>query len=346
MHIAINTLPGTELPFPHHVVRYLSQVVERIQKEKPSTHFSCLHVQGEPRPFPGLPSIESAPPATGLRARFSRTDSVDGLLKQHKVDLVLSPLQTALSRISLPQVLLALDLASWEERGPAQHHVKEAKRACAAATYIIATTDQIRRQCLELFEAPMEKIVVAPPGVATGLTTPTKSVVEKPYIAIFFDPLTAPLLKTLRAALEKRKEEFPFTQVIVGPTLPEEPDQWGPGVVRIEQCPANHLAGLYQESAFFLYAAPHDGSGLRVLEALAAGVPVLAAGSRGVAEVAGNAPIYFNAESLDAFFQSLKRILSEDEQSRGKRIQTGKQTASRYSWDKTMWKVLATFKPG
>lgn len=345
MHIAINTIAGTDVPFPHHVVRYLSQVVERIQKEKPSVRFSCLHVEDEPNYFPSLPPIPTTAPATGFRVRFGRGDSSDGVLKKHNVDLVLSPLQSALGRTSLPQVLLALDLAPWEDKGGPQLSSRDAKKACASATYIITPTEQVRRQCLERFEAPMEKIVVAPPGVAAGLSTPTQSVVEKPYIAIFYDPLTAPLLTTLRAALAKRREEFPFTQVIVGPTLPDEPEQWGPGVVRIEQCPANHLAGLYQDSAFFLYAGPHDGSGLRVLEALAAGVPVLAAGSRGVSEVAGNAPIYFNAESLDAFFQSLKRILSEDGQNRGKRIQTGKQIASRYSWEKTMWKVLATFKP-
>ena len=75
-----------------------------------------------------------------------------------------------------------------------------------------------------------------------------------------------------------------------------------------------------------------------------AGVPVLAAGSRGISEVAGDAPIYFNGESMDAFFQSLKRVLSEDGQHRAKRIQTGKQVASRFDWEKTMWKFLAAFK--
>jgi glycosyltransferase involved in cell wall biosynthesis len=117
-------------------------------------------------------------------------------------------------------------------------------------------------------------------------------------------------------------------------------------VVRIEQCPDSHLAGLYREAKFFLYPGPDDGSGLRVLEALAAGVPVLAAGSRGVMEVAGDAPIYFNGESLDAFFQSLKRVLSEEPQLRKKRIHTGTQIAARFAWDKSMWKVLTTFKSG
>lgn len=344
MHIAINTLPAANVPFPHHVTRYLDLVLGEIRREKPSLRFTSFHLAGTPNPLPSLPGVESAPVESGLRARFSGGDSLDGLLKKHGVDLVLSPLQTALSRTSLPQVLLALDLAPWEDGNAPSPGIKETKRACAAARHIITPTEHLRRRCLELFEAPMERIVVAPPGVAPGLKESAQSVVEKPYVVLFYDPLTAPLLATIRDALKNRRDEFPFTQVIVGPTLEEEPDQWGPGVVRIEQCPANHLAGLYRESAFFLYAAPHDGSGLRVLEALATGVPVLAAGSRGVAEVAGDAPIYFNGESLDAFFQSLKRILREDGQSRGKRVNTGKQIAGRYSWEKTMWKVLATFK--
>ncbi len=344
MHIVINTLPGSTEAFPHHVVRYLDQVITRIQKEKSAVQFSCLHVLDEASPLPNLPSIESVPPESGLRARFSGSNSVDGLLKKHLADLVVSPLQTALTKTSFPQVLLALDLAAWEGQKGHTANFKDARKACITARHIIVPTEHLRRRCLELFEAPMEKIVVAPPGVADGLSSPTRSVVEKPYIILFYDPLTAPLLATVRAALEKRHKEFPFTQVVVGPALPDEPDQWGPGVVRIEQCPANHLSGLYKEAQFFLYAAPHDGSGLRVLEALATGVPVLAAGSRGVSEVAGDAPIFFNGESMDAFFQSLKRILSEDEQSRAKRVHTGNKIASRYSWDKTMWKVLATLK--
>ncbi len=344
MHIVINTLPGTALPFPHHVVRYLAQVIARIKQEKPSVQFSCLHIRGEESPFPELPSVESAPPETGFRARLTRNDNVDGLLKKHGADFVLSPLQTALTKTTVAQVLVTMDLAPWEGGQGNAGNLKDTKRVCATARHIITPTEHLRRRCLELFEAPMERIIVAPPGVAAGLNNPTLSVVEKPYIVLFYDPLTAPLLATIRAALEKRRDEFPFTQVVVGPGLPEEPAQWGPGVVRIEQCPANHLAGLYQESAFFLFAGPHDGSGLRILEAMAAGVPVLAAGSRGISEVAGDAPIYFNGESMDAFFQSLKRVLSEDGQHRAKRIQTGKQVASRFDWEKTMWKFLAAFK--
>jgi glycosyltransferase involved in cell wall biosynthesis len=346
MHIAINALPGAFAPFPVHITRYLSQVVAQIQKEKPSVRFSCIATEGDVSPFPAMPVIESPRPESGIRLRLSRANPVDGLLKTNQIDLVLSPLQCAFAKCAVPQVLLALDLDPWESGAISSGGSRDAKAACAAARHIIAPTEHIRRRCLELFEAPMERIVVAPPGVASGLYNPANSVIEKPYFALFYDPLTAPLLNTIRAALAKRPDEFPFTQVIVGPSLPEEPDNWGPGVVRIEQCPDSHLAGLYQQSSFFLYAGPHDGSGLRVLEALATGVPVLAAGSRGVAEVAGDAPIYFNAESLDAFFQSLKRILSEGGQARGKRITTGTQIASRYNWEKTMWKVLSTFKAG
>ena len=62
--------------------------------------------------------------------------------------------------------------------------------------------------------------------------------------------------------------------------------------------------------------------------------------------MAGDAPIYFNGESLDAFFQSLKRILSEEKHLRAKRIHTGTQIAARFAWDKSMWKVLSTLKAG
>lgn len=347
MHIGINTVPAEGIPFPHHVIRYLSQIITPIRGEKNDLTFSCLHDAEYPAEMPGMPGIPVERPAGGLQALLRRSgSSLESAIQQNGIDLVLSSIQAPCLKAAMPQILVALDLYPWERGGANAPGFKNTKRACATARHIIAPTEHVRRRCLELFEAPMEKIIVAPPGVSPNLSKPTISVVEKPYIVMFFDPLTAPLLHTVREAMEKRKDEFPQTQVIVGPTLPDEPDNWGPRVVRVEQCPDSHLAGLYREADFFLYPAPDDGSGLRVLEAMAAGVPVLAAGSRGVMEVAGDAPIYFNGESLDAFFQSLKRILSEEKHLRSKRIHTGTQIAARFSWDKSMWKVLTTLKSG
>lgn len=347
MHIGINTVSAEAGPFPHHVIRYLAQIIAPIQRDKNDLTFSCLHDAEYGPEMPGMAAIPVERAAGGLQSLLRRgSNNLENAIQQHNIDLIVSPIQSPCLRPPVPQILVALDLAPWDRGGPGAPGFKNAKRACLTARHIIAPTEHVRRRCLELFEAPMEKIVVAPPGVSPALSKPTMSVVEKPYIAMFFDPLTASLLHTVREAMNKRKDEFPQTQLIVGPTLPDEPESWGPRVVRIEQCPDSHLAGLYREADFFLYTGPDDGSGLRVLEAMAAGAPVLAAGSRGVMEVAGDAPIYFNGESLDAFFQSLKRILSEEPQLRAKRIHTGTQIAARFAWDKSMWKVLTTFKSG
>jgi glycosyltransferase involved in cell wall biosynthesis len=346
MHIGINTVSAETGPFPHHVVRYLAQIIAQIPQEKNHLTFSCFHDADVAPPLGGMPGIPVERAGGGFQSLLRRGNNLESALQQHNIDLVVSPIQSPCLKTTVPQILVALDLAPWDRGGAGAPGFKNTKKACATARHIIAPTEHVRRRCLELFEAPMEKIVVAAPGVSPNLSKPTLSVVEKPYVVMFFDPLTAPLLHTVREAMELRKDEFPQTQVIVGPTLPDEPEQWGPRVVRIEQCPDAHLAGLYREADFFLYPAPDDGSGLRVLEALAAGVPVLAAGSRGVMEVAGDAPIYFNGESLDSFFQSLKRVLTEEKQLRAKRIHTGTQIAARFAWDKSMWKVLTTFKAG
>lgn len=347
MHIGINTLPADGIPFPNHVLRYLSQVIACIEKEKASIRFSCIHDAAQAPGLAQLPAIPVEQRSGGLQGLFGRGGGqLDGTLQKHQVDIVFSAIQTPYAGQSIPQVLLALDLAPWDRGGAVASGPRHIKKACAVARHIIAPSEHVRRRCLELFEAPMERIVVAPPGVSPAFTGDASPLVEKPYIVFLYDPLTAPLLDKIRMALDQRKDEFPQTHVVVGPTLPEEPAQWGPRVVRIEQCPDAHLGALYRDAEFFLYPGPDDGSGLRVLEALAAGVPVLAAGSRGVMEVAGDAPIYFNGESLDAFFQSMKRVLAEGGQTRAKRIHTGQQIAARFRWDKTMWKVLSTVKAG
>jgi len=83
----------------------------------------------------------------------------------------------------------------------------------------------------------------------------------------------------------------------VGQPAEAEPADWGPRVMRIEYCPASHLAGLYQHCDAFIQPSLYEGSGVTVLEAMRAGAPVVTSRTGGIEEVAGDTPIFFNPES-------------------------------------------------
>ena len=80
------------------------------------------------------------------------------------------------------------------------------------------------------------------------------------------------------------------------------------------------------------------------MEALLAGVTVVAARSGATVELTGQTPVYFNPGSADSMVQAMRRMLDADEKERADRVNFGRQAVTRYRWEDTAWKVLAGLK--
>ena len=61
--------------------------------------------------------------------------------------------------------------------------------------------------------------------------------------------------------------------------------------MRIQQCPENALAGLYQHCEAVICPSFYEGSGVTALEAMRAGAQLVAGRVGAIPEFAGNAPI-------------------------------------------------------
>jgi O-antigen biosynthesis alpha-1,3-mannosyltransferase len=110
-------------------------------------------------------------------------------------------------------------------------------------------------------------------------------------------------------------------------------------VILLDYVPDELLPGLYAGAAAVVYPSWYEGFGLPVLEALAAGVPVVASDVPALREVAGDAP----PASVDALADAIQRSLEPDQQSAAERGRR-RQRAKRYSWDdagRTLAVVLA-----
>lgn len=278
-----------------------------------------------------------------------RGTALDHVLRRHQVDVVLSPLEAATAVSSTPQVLLALGAGAWEsDAGGAgakrSSALKPMKKACANARAVIAASEYVRRRCLELFDVPLDKSIVAPAGVDPVFEKPQSPIVAPPYFLIFRDENTSAYVNRLIEALNNAREEFPQTLVVAGERCGNEPEEWDPRIVRIEQCPDSTLAGLYQHCAVFIQPSVHDGSALRVLEAVRAGAAVISPHARAVEELAGNAVFYYNWESPASFLATLRRAFDLSEEQRKERIHLGRMAMAKYAWDKTAWKILAALK--
>lgn len=94
------------------------------------------------------------------------------------------------------------------------------------------------------------------------------------------------------------------------------------------------MAAVYTNAFALAYPSIAEGFGLPILEALAAGVPVIAANRSPMKEIAADCGYYFDPDYPDSFVNAFE-LLSNDDQLRRERIESGRRLASGYTWRKT-----------
>ena len=93
-------------------------------------------------------------------------------------------------------------------------------------------------------------------------------------------------------------------------------------------------ASLFQGARLFVLPSFEEGFGLPALEAMAAGVPVVASNRGSLPEVVGDAGLLIDPDDPEALASAIARILSEPALWQALR-QKGFERAGRFSWDQT-----------
>ena len=104
--------------------------------------------------------------------------------------------------------------------------------------------------------------------------------------------------------------------------------------------PESQLPALLKGARLFCYISLYEGFGLPILEAQAAGVPVMTANNSSLPEVAGDAAILVDPTDVDAIAEAMLR-LSGDEALRQQLIVAGHANVARFSWQKAARETLA-----
>jgi len=271
-------------------------------------------------------------------------------ISKSKADILFSPLRTAPRKSSLPLVLLIMELFSFrqekaQKKGLFGHSpLKEAREILEESIAIVVPSEFVKRELLDLFEVPLNKVVVAPLGVADEFAEPQNCIVEKPYFLVVGSLSERKNIPLLREAFERVASEMTHGLVVVGQPSEHEPQDWGPRVVRIDRVGTTQLVGLYQHSDLVICPSLYEGSGVQVLEALKAGARVAVGRVGGITEVAGDAPIFFNPESVDSLVGAMRRAVSESKADHERRRRSGQQVAHQYTWETTARQTLSAFR--
>jgi glycosyltransferase involved in cell wall biosynthesis len=193
---------------------------------------------------------------------------------------------------SAPAVVTVQDL-SWE-RDPSVFGKWDlvtfkvfVRRAVRKARRVLAISERTKRDLIELYGTPAEKIVVTPLAPDPDFTPAT----EHDSFLLFvssIEPRKQPLDALAAADAVGRK------LVVVGPSKNSElaAELRRRGADLRGYVPKAELVSLYQRAACLVFPSRYEGFGLPVVEAMACGTPVVAAPEPALREVAGEAAIF------------------------------------------------------
>jgi glycosyltransferase involved in cell wall biosynthesis len=107
--------------------------------------------------------------------------------------------------------------------------------------------------------------------------------------------------------------------------------------------PDDDLPLLYHASAAFIYPSRYEGFGLPVLQAMAAGTPVITTKLSSIPEVAGDAALYIDPDDPMTLIQALQALQTNNEL-RSSLIDSGKKQSSLFSWKRTADETIEVYR--
>jgi glycosyltransferase involved in cell wall biosynthesis len=278
-----------------------------------------------------------------LHWRLGRTAS-------REVDLLFCPsfesplLSFAPSVVTIHDALPAFrPAAAWSPRRDLRR--ASIRLSARRARAILTVSESSKRDIVRWYGIPADRVAVVPLAAPSGLDTqpPDGAVaaVRERYglgeapLCLFVGKLTRrrnlPLLAEAFAEA-RRRGRTEHTLVLVGSG--EQDLRPSPHVRLVGHVPDPDLQALYHTAEVFVYPSEYEGFGLPVLEAMAAGLPVLTVDNSSLAEVAGDAALLVPEPTGELLAAALARLFTEEEL-RVELSRRGRARAAEFSWRRT-----------
>ncbi len=256
------------------------------------------------------------------------------------------------------------DLTCWlvpETHSPANVAADKvfADRILKRADGLIAVSEATRADAIRILKLPPQRIRVIHHGVAGQFFDVTEEDaaavrarlgLARPYVLFVgtIEPRknVGMLLNAYAALPASLRAEFDL--VLAGPP------GWGQqetmarlraasGGIRYLGYVAEHdLPGLFAGATAFAYASLYEGFGFPVVQAMAAGTPVITSCISALPEVAGGAAILVDPQSEAALREALEQLLTSPS-TRDRLVRAGRGNAQRFSWPECARKSLRFF---
>jgi glycosyltransferase involved in cell wall biosynthesis len=218
------------------------------------------------------------------------------------------------------------------------------RQAVRRSTRLITISTQTKRDLCEVFGADPSRVDVVHHGVDHRRFFPGDVKSATPYILSVGALQPRKNFKTLVEAY--RLAKLPAELWIAGQRgwMWEEIEaQAGNGVRFLGYVPDEELAGLYRGAQAVVMPSLYEGFGLPLLEAMACGVPVVAANASCFPEVTGGAAVLVEPLDVNGWTVELQRVCGDDTHCQELR-ERGLKRAAEFSWERTAEETLEVYR--
>ena len=248
------------------------------------------------------------------------------------------------------------ELLQKETLADLEHHMK---REIAHADAVICVSEATRRDVLHYYEADPRRIVAIRSGISVipsaaereetpaggGSLAPLGMTLPPRYVLFVSTIEPRKNLPVLLDAFQKL--DYDGALVVVGkigwkaesiaPRLRER------NVIHLDYLDPARLAWVYEHAELFVFPSIYEGFGFPLGEAMAHGVPAIAARSSSLPEIGGNAALYFAPHDAGELARLMQRVL-DDKALREELVARGRKRAAELRWETAASRTLEVLR--
>ncbi|MEO5356856.1 MAG: glycosyltransferase family 4 protein [Nitrospirae bacterium YQR-1] len=271
------------------------------------------------------------------------------LLKEHEIDVLFCPNTEFPVVTTTPLVVTVYDLNpvyATEEFGLIGQYFKSfLEKLSQKHIEVVTLSEFIKNELVREFNLNPDRIAVVGAAVDTLFFKPMHSEAKRefimskdinsPYILYFGTLFSYKNLKAVIKAFFEICDRIPYKLVIIGERdhydgqLPEDER-----LIYIDTVTYEELPMWYSAAEIFIEPTLSEGSGMKLLEAMASGVPVISSNIEALYETGKDIALFFKAEDA-ATLGKLILTVARDNDLRNDMIARGLKHAKSCTWDKT-----------